>query len=99
MFRLGQTKLALDEAVAGDGEEEDEAAPEKAMKASLLSVLRRQFEQEESAVMDLDVEASVGAGVEEQVAGVPKVEDPSQPKPNPPPGNGIGDAMEVVEGN
>ncbi|KAF8521260.1 SNF2 family N-terminal domain-containing protein [Hysterangium stoloniferum] len=49
MFRLGQTKLALDEAVAGedtaDGEGEGKA--EKKMKSSLLSVLREQFEKEE----------------------------------------------------
>ena len=49
MYRLGQTKLALDEAVAGDdtadGDNDDKA--EKRMKTSLLSVLREQFEKEE----------------------------------------------------
>jgi SWI/SNF-related matrix-associated actin-dependent regulator of chromatin subfamily A containing DEAD/H box 1 len=49
MYRLGQTKLALDEAVAGDdtvdGDDDDKA--EKRMKTSLLSVLREQFEKEE----------------------------------------------------
>ena len=49
MYRLGLTKLALDEAVAGDDSTEgdgDEKA-EKTMKTSLLSVLRDQFEKEE----------------------------------------------------
>jgi SWI/SNF-related matrix-associated actin-dependent regulator of chromatin subfamily A containing DEAD/H box 1 len=50
MYRLGQTKLALDEAVAGDdnidGDSGDGKA-EKRMKTSLLSVLREQFEKEE----------------------------------------------------
>jgi len=56
MLRLGETKLALDEAVAGDGEE-GESAPEKAMKASLMSVLRKQFEKDEE---DLDEAEDVG---------------------------------------
>ncbi|CCO30919.1 putative ATP-dependent helicase FUN30 [Rhizoctonia solani AG-1 IB] len=44
ILRLGQTKLALDEAVAGDqAEEGDEGATEKAMKSSLLNVLRERF--------------------------------------------------------
>ncbi|CAE6439203.1 unnamed protein product [Rhizoctonia solani] len=44
ILRLGQTKLALDEAVAGDaGEEGSEGATEKAMKSSLLNVLRERF--------------------------------------------------------
>jgi SWI/SNF-related matrix-associated actin-dependent regulator 1 of chromatin subfamily A len=49
MYRLGLTKLALDEAVAGEDSAEgdgDEKA-EKTMKTSLLSVLREQFEREE----------------------------------------------------
>ncbi|EJD02713.1 uncharacterized protein FOMMEDRAFT_122741 [Fomitiporia mediterranea MF3/22] len=56
MFRLGQTKLALDEAVAGDVEdsedsEEDygrERKVEKIMRASLMDSLRKQFEEEEN---------------------------------------------------
>lgn len=49
MLRLGQTKLALDEAVAGDAEDDSdkgEGAADTQMKASLMSVLRKQFEQE-----------------------------------------------------
>ena len=48
MLRLGETKLALDEAVAGDGEEK-ESAPERAMKTSLMNVLRQQFEKEQDS--------------------------------------------------
>jgi len=50
MLRLGETKLALDEAVAGDGEGKEgkeENAPERAMKTSLVNVLRQQFEKEQ----------------------------------------------------
>lgn len=51
MLRLGQTKLALDEAVAGDTEDDKgESAPEREMKASLMSVLRQQFEQSGDSV-------------------------------------------------
>ncbi|CAE6413255.1 unnamed protein product [Rhizoctonia solani] len=51
ILRLGQTKLALDEAVAGDTGEEagGEGATEKAMKSSLLTVLRERFAGEDSA--------------------------------------------------
>lgn len=49
MFRLGQTKLALDEAVAGDdlADGDGDEKVEKRMRTSLLSVLREQFEKEE----------------------------------------------------
>lgn len=48
MLRLGQVKLVLDQVVtAGEDNEEDEGTTEKTMKASLLSELRKQFEQEE----------------------------------------------------
>ena len=47
MLRLGETKLALDEAVAGDDEGKEETAPERAMKTSLVNVLRQQFEKEQ----------------------------------------------------
>uniref|UniRef100_A0A8H7Y3D4 DNA helicase n=1 Tax=Psilocybe cubensis TaxID=181762 RepID=A0A8H7Y3D4_PSICU len=46
MLRLGETKLALDEAVAGDGDETDGSAPEREMKVSLLKTLRKQYEME-----------------------------------------------------
>ncbi|KAG6819580.1 hypothetical protein H0H93_010506 [Arthromyces matolae] len=44
MLKLGETKLALDEAVAGDTEEKSEGALEREMKTSLMNVLRKQFE-------------------------------------------------------
>lgn len=49
MLRLGETKLALDEAVAGDVDEKEEAAPEREMKTSLMKVLRQQFEKQQEA--------------------------------------------------
>ncbi|KAF9033295.1 hypothetical protein BDZ89DRAFT_947818 [Hymenopellis radicata] len=45
MLKLGETKLALDEAVAG---EEGDDAPEQEMKTSLMKSLRQQFEKEGS---------------------------------------------------
>lgn len=49
MLRLGETKLALDEAVAGDTEETEgekgESKQETEMKMSLMNVLRKQLEQ------------------------------------------------------
>ncbi|KAL1748813.1 SNF2 family N-terminal domain-containing protein [Schizophyllum fasciatum] len=49
MLRLAQTKLALDEAVAGDiDEEKGESAVAKEMKQSLLSMLRKQCSPEPS---------------------------------------------------
>ena len=47
MLRLGQTKLALDEAVAGDTDDKSENAPEREMKTSLLRTLRQQLEKQE----------------------------------------------------
>ena len=67
MLRLGQTKLALDDAVAGeaavaastDGEVSrkggKESAPEKIMRESLVETLRKQFEEDDKR----------GGGVEE----------------------------------
>ncbi|KXN92461.1 ATP-dependent helicase fft3 [Leucoagaricus sp. SymC.cos] len=51
MLKLGQTKLALDEAVAADPDEKGESAPEREMKRSLMTVLRQQFakQQDEAA--------------------------------------------------
>lgn len=49
MLRLGETKLALDEAVSGDAEEGDagDAKAEKVMRQSLMERLRKQFEEED----------------------------------------------------
>ncbi|KAH0827825.1 putative snf2 family dna-dependent atpase [Lanmaoa asiatica] len=51
MLRLGETKLALDEAVAGDTEEMDgdkgESKQEMEIKMSLMNVLRKQLEQQD----------------------------------------------------
>lgn len=47
MLKLGQTKLALDEAVAGDAEEGGEGKAEKIMRSGLMSSLRKQFEEED----------------------------------------------------
>ncbi|KAG8900242.1 hypothetical protein FRB99_006173 [Tulasnella sp. 403] len=55
IHRIGNTKLMLDDAVAGDREEEGESAPEKLMKSSLLSTLRQQFENEQDNGVDSDV--------------------------------------------
>lgn len=47
MYRLGATKLALDEAVAGEAEEGDgDSKAEKIMRASLMDSLRKQFDEE-----------------------------------------------------
>jgi SWI/SNF-related matrix-associated actin-dependent regulator 1 of chromatin subfamily A len=56
MLKLGETKLALDEAVAGDSDEKGdvESAPEREMKTSLLEVLRQQFRAEEGEEMVVD---------------------------------------------
>ncbi|KAG6869134.1 hypothetical protein C0993_001699 [Termitomyces sp. T159_Od127] len=50
MLKLGETKLALDEAVAGDAEENGESAPEREMKTSLMNVLRKQFERRQEGI-------------------------------------------------
>jgi SWI/SNF-related matrix-associated actin-dependent regulator 1 of chromatin subfamily A len=47
MMRLGETKLALDEAVAGEGNGAGDEETEKEVKISLLTTLRRQFEAQE----------------------------------------------------
>ena len=49
MLRLGQTKLALDEAVAGDGGEHVGEDVERKMKTSLMSTLRKQLANAEAA--------------------------------------------------
>lgn len=58
MFSLGQTKLALDDAVAGNSPaEEDDTKVEQEMKVGLLHVLRQKFDDEgqgEEKGMDVD---------------------------------------------
>ena len=49
MLRLGQTKLALDEAVAGDGGEQVGEDVERKMKTSLMNALRKQLANAEAA--------------------------------------------------
>ena len=48
MLRLGQTKLALDEAVAGDGGEQVGEDFERKIKTSLMSTLRKQLANAEA---------------------------------------------------
>jgi SWI/SNF-related matrix-associated actin-dependent regulator of chromatin subfamily A containing DEAD/H box 1 len=48
MLRLGQTKLALDEAVAGDGGEQVGEDVERKMKTSLMNALRKQLANAEA---------------------------------------------------
>jgi SWI/SNF-related matrix-associated actin-dependent regulator of chromatin subfamily A containing DEAD/H box 1 len=63
MLKLGVTKLALDEAVAGDvdgdGEAKGESKAEKEVKTSLMRVLRRKLE---------DKEEGKGKGTEQEAA-------------------------------
>ncbi|KAL4268944.1 hypothetical protein AB1N83_002062 [Pleurotus pulmonarius] len=54
MLKLGQTKLALDEAVAGDSDEKEETAQEREIKMSLMNVLRQQLEQQQDDGSDMD---------------------------------------------
>lgn len=49
ILKLGQTKLALDEAVAGDGDERGEGESERVIKTSLMNVLRQQLEKEQQS--------------------------------------------------
>lgn len=55
ILRLGQTKLALDEAVAGESEEADgdkgTSRQEKEIKKSLMSELRKQLERQDEGVV------------------------------------------------
>jgi SWI/SNF-related matrix-associated actin-dependent regulator 1 of chromatin subfamily A len=48
MLRLGQTKLALDEAVAGDSGEQVGEDFEHKIKTSLMSTLRKQLANTEA---------------------------------------------------
>lgn len=51
MLRLGQMKLDLDEAVAGDSDDQD-ARVESDMKKSLMKTLRQKFEDENKSEAD-----------------------------------------------
>jgi SWI/SNF-related matrix-associated actin-dependent regulator 1 of chromatin subfamily A len=64
MLRLGETKLALDEAVAGESEETDqnESVQAKMIKASLMSVLRKQFEEQQEEGIDGDNSRGTSTG-------------------------------------
>ncbi|CAK5281557.1 unnamed protein product [Mycena citricolor] len=64
MLRLGETKLALDQAVGGaaadpDDKSTDDSAPEREMKTSLLQSLRKQFtdttDASKAEVTEMDV--------------------------------------------
>jgi len=48
ILKLGRTKLALDNAVAGEteGDPKGQSAPEREMKTSLMNVLRKQLERQ-----------------------------------------------------
>jgi SWI/SNF-related matrix-associated actin-dependent regulator 1 of chromatin subfamily A len=46
MLKLGETKLALDEAVAGDNEDSEASAREAEVKQSLMNALRNQLLRE-----------------------------------------------------
>lgn len=63
MLQLGETKLALDEAVAGDiddGEGKGETKVEKETKISLMNALRNKLEKEGSDDESVGVEDKVG---------------------------------------
>jgi SWI/SNF-related matrix-associated actin-dependent regulator of chromatin subfamily A containing DEAD/H box 1 len=61
MLRLGETKLALDEAVAGDTEDNaaGENETEKRMKRSLMSALRNQLLEKEGSSINVDAEGDI----------------------------------------
>ena len=65
MLSLGMTKLALDEAVAG---EEGEERIEQEMKTTLMNVVRKKLEVDEDPE-DPDTKATGGNPVEEKVDG------------------------------
>ena len=83
MLKLGVTKLALDEAVAGDvdadGESKGESKAEKEVKTSLMKVLRRQLEDKEEG-KGKEVEAVEDQGDSEPKRGPKKIDAPSPAK-------------------
>lgn len=66
MLKLGRTKLALDDAVAGEneGDSKGESGPEREMKTSLMNVLRKQFEQQNGATVEGDGEEVADGGTQ-----------------------------------
>jgi SWI/SNF-related matrix-associated actin-dependent regulator 1 of chromatin subfamily A len=67
MLRLGETKLALDEAVAGDGEEggskKGMGRVEKEMTRSLMHTLRQKFENEREETKKTETTPEPNGGV------------------------------------
>ena len=60
MLRLGQMKLDLDEAVAGDSDEQDTKV-ENEMKKSLMKTLRQKFEDESESKADASGPEDLGS--------------------------------------
>jgi len=52
IHRIGTTKLALDDAVAGQEGEDDGERAEKVMKSSLINVLRTKMDEEDKAAVN-----------------------------------------------
>ena len=71
MLALGMTKLALDEAVAG---EEGEEKVEREMKTSLMNVVRKKLEVDEDPE-DPDIKPTGVDSVEEKADGQEEVMD------------------------
>jgi SWI/SNF-related matrix-associated actin-dependent regulator 1 of chromatin subfamily A len=66
MMKLGETKLALDEAVAGDGyetTENGECAYEREMKESLMNVLRQQLADRHEVAAGVNGEKKTKVGL------------------------------------
>lgn len=74
MYRIGNTKLMLDDAVAGNGDDESESKTEKLMKSSLLSALRKQFEKEEEDGVEV-TESSANPAANGKAASNPTAPD------------------------
>lgn len=69
MLLLGQTKLALDSAVAGDGSDNDtneESLIEKNVKKSLMHSLRSKFEQSQIATEQVDIKLNAPCKAENE---------------------------------
>lgn len=64
----------LDDAVAGNGDDESESKTEKLMKSSLLSALRKQFEKEEEDGVEV-TESSANPAANGKAASNPTAPD------------------------